>query len=626
MISGRVIAVDTETPGLNPWAGVRPFMFSFCNERLQTACVEFAVDPMTRQPKPKRKWLKAIRKVMENKHITKVFHNHKFDIRMILMGFGIETLGNVHDTMFMAHACKSNDLKGLKLLAVRYLGIDVDDETKLKKAVNTARRFGRRAGWNLDKDTQADYWAPTEVWRADPAYAKEKNIPRNVCRKYAVLDAVRTMKLFKMYSQWMDSNEQGAEQALCTYQRERKLWPVLNAIEEGGVSVNLKILRSKHRQATRLVKEIKTEFPGINLNPSDSLTRYFFGKKGLKLKSIKSTRTGRPSLDKDVLDYYAELKPKIKRIQDYRRLSKLIGTYLNNYNEHTYDGVLHPNFNQIGAPTGRFSSSNPPLQNVPNRDKEGWLYQARAPFGPRKGHLWAAYDYKQVEARIFAEEADEETMLKAFAEGRDVYAELAIVITDMTGMGTPRDLSIEDESKDDAFQEWRDTTKHNFLGCLYGMSKKLLAMRLGVELDAAYEILEALDTTFPRINGFMRDRMKEVKEHGHIITRYNRMLPIDPELNYKGVAYTCQSEAADLIKDAMVRLDRWIRHNSIDARIVLQIHDELVIEFHRKHYHKPFLRKIKALMEDNQGMFDVATPVDVSIIKESWAKPKGIEL
>jgi len=318
-------------------------------------------------------------------------------------------------------------------------------------------------------------------------------------------------------------------------------------------------------------------------------------------------------------------------IAEYGHVKKLAGTYLHGYKQRAVKADdntwrLHPNMKQVGADTARFSITSPALQTIPNRNKESLLYQARAPFGPPPGRVWWSLDYMQIEARIFAEEAQEKIMLEAFAQGRDVYAELAKVITEMTGMGVKRDPRIKDEKKDKLFQEWRDTTKHNFLGRLYGMGKDLLALRLGVELSLAYKVLDAFNESFPRVNAFMNELKTEVQETGHVITRYNRMLPIDSGQAYVAVAYKCQSTARDLITRAMIKIYNWFKSIGADARIVLPIHDELIIEADNKHRTKPFLRKVRDLMQDNEGMFEVETLVDIARISKSWANPVEITI
>jgi len=423
--NARVISIDTETTGLDPWAGNKPFAFSFANDRLETEYVEFVVDPFTREPRPNEAGLKLIKKILSCSAI-KALHHEKFDRRHIKMSLGLDITGDIHDTMFMAHSCKSDDPRGLKWLAEEYFDIDASDEKSLRKAVSAARRYGRKHGWKLgekltstDDEVAQDYWMPAAVWKYDPEYAKAKKLPRWYCKKYAVLDAVRTIKLFLMYEEWMQSEEFGAEQATETYAHERELWPIVDDMETQGMPINMKVVNAKAKQANKFIKKTRAKFPGVNLNPSKSLKKYLWTKSGLNLKIVKWTKNKKnpqPCFDKYVKEYYSKLSPEVAEIAEYGHVKKLAGTYLHGYKQRAHNivddvWVIHPNMKQVGADTARFSITNPALQTIPNRNKESLLYQARAPFGPLSGRVWWSLDYMQIEARIFAEEAEEETML-----------------------------------------------------------------------------------------------------------------------------------------------------------------------------------------------------------------------
>jgi len=273
----RVISIDTETTGICPWLGNEPFAFSFSNDRLETRYVEFAVDPFTRKPKPTKAGLKLIKKILSCPAV-KVLHHEKFDRRHIKMSLDIDIAGDIHDTMFMAHSCKSDDPSSLKWLAAEYCKVEASDEKSLRKATSAARRYGRKLGWKLgvkltstDDEIAPDYWMPAAVWKNNPMYARAKKLPRWNCKKYAVIDALRTIKLFLMYEQWMASDEFGAEQATETYAHERDLWPIVFDMEHQGMPISMKVVNAKAKIANKFIKKTLAKFPGVNLNPSGSL-------------------------------------------------------------------------------------------------------------------------------------------------------------------------------------------------------------------------------------------------------------------------------------------------------------------------------------------------------------------
>lgn len=648
LLDGDRIATDTEATGLRTWNGAEPFAFSFCNEKGKTAYLECPVDPFTRKVQITNRDRRRLKSILSSPRVRKVFHHAKFDMRAYAK-VGVPTKGPVGDTMIKAHVVNSGEITfGLKRLAKHYGGYPDDDEKRLRKAVTWCRRFAKKYKWNLGPDVGADYWLPSAVARMFPQTAKlyKERFGEDLgslCEEYCTGDSVRTMLLDLSLDPIL-----AREKLKEVYKRELRLLKVTYKMENRGVRVDPAIIHRESRECRKIISKCRKEiirYAGAKFNPNSpvQLQRYLFGSKkngGLELEPVKYTKpskkfpNGQPSTDKDTLDTYRHTVPFIQTLLNMRDAEKALGTYYNNYlrNAVEEDGelILYCNFNQAGPITGRYSASDPNLQNVPKRKKEGLLAMVRGPFGPRRGFIWYDLDFRQIEARIFAEYAREETMLRAFRLGRDVYQELADTIGKLSGVAITRDQA-----------------KSIFLGKLYGLGAVKLAYSLGVEYNAAKLLIKTFDETFPKVAEFQqaiialvsngKARLKKYKVYddefidalpgdlGYIVTIYGRKIPVDPEFAYKGINYLIQGTAADLLKTAMIRLDDWFMEQGLDAHLVMTIHDELVIEVRKGQNTKSFVRNISGIMSDNQGMFSlVATPVEVTRVRTSWSKKEEV--
>ena len=627
----KLISWDVEATGLNVWGGARPFSIAFCDPDGETEYYEWPVDPLTRMPSPDAESLARVRFLLSNPDIPKVGHNVKFDTLCMDKGMGIPVLGEVNDTLHMAHILgeKEDDNRatlGLKYLANKYLDIPTTDESLLQKSVVVARRIGKKLGWNLGDNVKADYWLPAAVWRLQPDLAKRAGLTRGVNEEYCTGDVRRTMLLFQLFDRWMD--EQNLRPVL---EFERKLWPVTYAIETRGVKVDREMAERLAVSARARRKEINASLGGINLDSPKQLRELFFEK--LKLPILAWTKGGKssppqPQLDKKVLEQYvAEGVKEAAMLREDRHCGKLMGTYLNNYIRKSVsetsirrgiknvEWIIHFSLVQLGPITGRFSALDPNMQNVPKKRGKGTnvLYAARVPFGPRKGYRWYSYDYQQIEARIFAELANEKTMLAAFAAGRDVYVELASILFS--------------KSADSVTEDERAISKAIFLGKLYGLGVEKMAIGLGMRLDRAQIIVRAFNKTFPGIRDFMQSTIREVKNEAYVYTVLGRRIPII-EKAFRGVNYKVQGSAADLLKLAMINIHAYLKdHAEIDCHMVMPIHDELIFEIAEKDCTKTLLNTLGNLMSDNHGWFTkVTTPVDCSRILKSWGSKVEVPL
>lgn len=636
-LPAEIVAFDTETSGLNPWRGDAPFAISFCWPDGTDEYFSFAVDPFTRKvQKPNAPQLRRIREILENPHIAKVGHNVKFDVWMVEVNWGIKVRGEIHDTLFMAHACNSLEpTLELKRLASKYLKIPNDDELDLQKRVNACRREARKLGWKIDEETKADYWLPAALGDGE------------ACREYCVLDTHRTIRLYQMFSAVMQTKHLHAAK---TYQRELKLWPITKAIEGRGVKVDLAIVEKEiawcqEQEKTMRINLVNTfgEF-GKEVS-SDKMRKYLFtsrksGGLGLTPDPKRLTKeTRQPQVTADVLEKLEGDVPIVRTHMNYKRTCKARQTYYQNYldgaiAEQNYF-VLHANFNQVGPVTGRYSCRNPNLMNVPKRAPAGDVMQrVRLPFGPRPGYTWLHLDYKAIEARIFAEEAGELDMLRIFANDGDVYQELVDRIIALTGIDLVQLLSFADSAGKPGSGA-RQICKNNFLGWTYGEGFEKMARAMRLLPEAAKEVIAALKAAYPRAMPFMKQMQRMAEQQGYVINRYGRKVPIEKplwkdgdlyEFNYKATNYLIQSTAADMLKTAMIECARFLE--KMDAHIVLTIHDELVFEINKKLALRPIAQKLGQIMQTaaEEHFRRVRFPVDANITREHWSVPEKYEL
>lgn len=431
ILKGKLIACDTETTGLSPWLGHKPFGFSFCNADGETAYLDAPVDPTTREPQYSRGLIHDLRSVYEDRNIVKVFFNAKFDRHMVER-VGIETRGTIHEVKIAARLCNSlePDYK-LKRLAKAYADIDDFDESDLHDEVVKLRRQVPD-DWLIGEKVEQDYWLP-----------KAFNPKSTLCETYAKRDAFRTMVLWLLYEELLED-----EDLRKFYDREMKLWHTTFRMEKRGIGVNLFRLKTelaKARESMQLelnkLREL-SENHRLNPNSDNQLREELFGKR--KLPVYAWTKTGLPSTAAEnivPLTSRDEFAASLLRYRSYDKARGYFENYLTRTVREDLSGweassgpqpgrwSIHPTYDQAGTKTGRYASSNPNFQNVSHggtAEERGVVaFHARVPFGPRPGFSWLLMDYSQLEARLFAYLADEQFMLKAFARGRDLHAECA---------------------------------------------------------------------------------------------------------------------------------------------------------------------------------------------------------
>lgn len=528
---------DTETSGLDP---------------LQSELVglSFAVKPHeaywvpTSTAEQRTRVLAVLRPLFEDEKIGKIGQNIKFDMLVLMHAAGIEVRGMLYDTMIIHYLLDPEARHGMDFLSRRFLNYEpVPIEALIGKG---ARQ--------------------TSMADADPALVAE----------YAAEDADVTLQLFDKL--WPLLEETGQTDLYCRI--EAPLIPVLARMEFTGVFVDREILGESGvvltAEAVALEADIRemTGAPELNVNSAKQLGDVLF--EGLKIDpKPKKTKTGQYRTDEEYLQSLSENHPVIEKILEYRGLKKLLSTYIEALPQliNPATGRIHTSFNQAVTATGRLSSTNPNLQNIPIRDAVG--REIRKAFtAPDYEHVIVSADYSQVELRIMAHLSGDPALRQAFLDGEDVHTATAAKVFGVT----PAEVT----------REQRRRAKTANFGIIYGISAFGLATRLQIPRGEAKELIDGYFTHYPGVKEYMERVVAEARDRGYVETifgrrRYladirsnNSMTRSLAERN--AINAPIQGSAADIMKIAMIEVDRLLRAKNSAARIVLQVHDELVLE------------------------------------------------
>ena len=392
--------------------------------------------------------------------------------------------------------------------------------------------------------------------------------------EYAAEDADITLRLQQHFAAHL-----AAEPAIEALYRDIELpsMEVLFEMERNGVLIDDFLLAQHSEELGRRLVQLEAEAHKLaeqpfNLNSPKQLGELLFGK--LELPVVKKTATGQPSTDEEVLQKLAEDYPLPKLLLDYRGLAKLKNTYADKLplmvNPKT--GRVHTSFSQAVAVTGRLASSDPNLQNIPIRTEEG--RRIRAAFIAPKGHRLVSADYSQIELRIMAHLSNDKRLLQSFAEGEDVHRATAAEIFGVTP------LEVNNEQR-------RYAKVINF-GLIYGMSAHGLAKNLGIERGAAASYIDRYFARYPGVADYMARIKAEVADKGYVETAFGRRLYL-PDIHASqagrrqgaeraAINAPMQGTAADLIKKAMIAVSAWLKKEQLASKLILQVHDELVLE------------------------------------------------
>ena len=477
----------------------------------------------------------------ENPAAKKLGQNVKYD-QHVLANHGIALAGVAHDTMLQSYVLESHRPHDMGSLALRRLDV---------KTLSYADVTGKGA-------SQISF--------------DQVSIER--ATEYAAEDADITVQLHRVQRPRVAADA-GLDFVYSSI--EIPTSEVLFRMERTGVLLDCALLDAQGRELGERVLALENrayELAGqpFNLGSPKQLGDILFGKMGLPV--VKKTATGQPSTDEDVLQQLAADYPLPKLLLEHRGLSKLKSTYTDKLpqmrNAHT--GRVHTSFGQATAVTGRLASTDPNLQNIPVRTPEG--RRIREAFIAPPGHTIVSADYSQVELRIMAHLSGDESLLKAFAEGADIHRATAAEI-----FGVP----LADVSGD----QRRYIKAVNF-GLIYGMSAFGLAAQLAIERSAAQMFIDKYFTRYPGVAEYMRRTRELAHKQGYVETVFGRRLWL-PDINAGGgprrqgaeraaINAPMQGTAADLIKLAMIVLQQWLDRERLGTRLILQVHDELVLE------------------------------------------------
>jgi DNA polymerase-1 len=485
--------------------------------------------------------LERMKPWLENPDKPKLGQNLKYDAH-IFENHGIKLRGIVHDTLLQSYVFESHKPHDMDTMAMRHLGY-------------TTIPFVDVCG----KGVNQICFDQVELGRAT---------------EYAAEDSDITLRLHQAMIGHVESDE-----GLNFIYRKIELPTsvVLQKIERNGVLIDSDKLAAQSNELAARIMELEQqayELAGgpFNLGSPKQIGEIFFGK--LQLPVIKKTATGAPSTDEEVLQKLAEDYPLPKILLEHRGLSKLKSTYTDKLpkmvNPNT--GRVHTNYAQAVAITGRLASSDPNLQNIPVRTGEG--RRIREAFIANPGSVIVSADYSQIELRIMAHISGDEAMLRAFAQGEDIHRATAAEI-----------FGIEPEAVE---SEQRRYAKVINFGLIYGMSAFGLAQNLGIERGAASNYIERYFQRFAGVKQYMDETRLLAKQRGYVETVFGRRLWL-PEINSPNgprragaeraaINAPMQGTAADLIKLAMIAVQDWIEKENLATRMIMQVHDELVLD------------------------------------------------
>lgn len=536
-----LFAFDTETTSLN-YLDARIVGVSFAVNPYEAAYVPVAHDYPGAPDQLSREWvLERLRPLLEDPARPKLGQHLKYDSH-VLANHGITLRGIRHDTLLESYVLDSTARHDMDSLAERHL--------KLRTI-----HFEDVAGKGAKQLT----FNQVALEQAGP---------------YAAEDADVTLRLHRCL--WPRLEREPGLRRL--YEAlEIPLIDVLARMERIGVRVDAAALRQQSGELAKRLWELEQQAHDLagerfNLGSPKQLQAILFERMGLPVG--KKTATGQASTAEDVLQELALNYPLPKVILEYRALSKLKSTYTDRLPEqmNPHTGRVHTSYHQAVASTGRLSSSDPNLQNIPIRTSEG--RRIRQAFVPEPGWVMLAADYSQIELRIMAHLSGDDGLLRAFAAGADVHRATAAEVFG---------VAVEDVGA-----EQRRSAKAINFGLIYGMSAFGLAQQLGIERSAAKDYVDRYFARYPGVKAYMENTRRSAAERGYVETVFGRRLYLsdirarNPQLRQAAeraaINAPMQGTAADIIKRAMLAVDRWLRESGFPARMLMQVHDELVFE------------------------------------------------
>jgi DNA polymerase-1 len=566
------ISFDLETTSLD-YMQAEIVGLSFAVKEGEAAYVPVGHDYLDAPQQLDRKMvLEKFKPLLEDKSVCKLGQNLKYDMN-VLGNYDIQMQGVQHDTMLASYVLDSTLRHNMDDMAIRYLSystIHYED---------VAGKGAKQIGFNQ-----------VEVEKASP---------------YAAEDADITLRLHDVL--WPQVASEKALQRV--YQEiEMPLLPVLSRMERHGVLLDIKMLAIQSTQITKRLAELEQDIYTLagqqfNIGSPKQLQSILFEKLLLPVRS--KTPKGQPSTAESVLQELAHDYPLPKSILEHRSLSKLKSTYTDKLPKQVDSNTsrVHTSYHQAVTATGRLSSSDPNLQNIPVRSEEG--RRIRQAFIAAPGYKMVAADYSQIELRIMAHLSADKGLLDAFSKGLDVHSATAAEVFGVTTQEVTKD-------------QRRSAKAINF-GLIYGMSAFGLAKQLELSRAEAQEYVDRYFNRYPGVKNYMEQTKEKAKEEGYVETVFGRRLYL-PEINAKNglrrqyaertaINAPMQGTAADIIKRAMIELDKEIQTGKFDMRMIMQVHDELIFEIKESQVDEAIML-IKDKMEHAA---DLAVPLVVDV-------------
>ena len=533
ILTKEIFSLDTETTGTDPIrAELVGMSFSFKENQA------FYV-PVPANRDEAQKIVNKFKSVFENEKTVKVGQNIKYDM-LVLSNYGVEIRGRMFDTMIAHYVLQPELHHGMDYLAEVYLKYET---IKIEELIG-------------------------------PKGKNQKNmrdLPPSAVYKYACEDADVTLKLKHILEK--ELKEQGVEALF--EEIEMPLVPVLAYMERNGVRIDTAALKETSLHFTARMQQIEKEVHELagmefNIASPKQVGEVLFDR--LKIvEKAKKTKSGQYVTSEDVLESLRGKHEIVGKILEHRGLKKLLSTYIDALPQliNPQTGHIHTSFNQTVTATGRLSSSNPNLQNIPVRNEDG--KEIRKAFIPEDGCEFFSADYSQIELRIMAHLSQDPHMIEAFQKGQDIHAATAAKIykTDLEHVS----------------REQRSKAKTANFGIIYGISTFGLAERLNVERREAKELIDGYFANYPHVKEYMDESIRVAREKGYIETIFKRKRYL-PDINSRNAVVRgyaernainapIQGSAADIIKVAMIRIYRRFREEGIQSKMILQVHDEL---------------------------------------------------
>lgn len=557
--ANAVVALDTETTGLDPWHGhIRLVQFGDASRAYVF-------------PYPQRHGDVDLCLRFCAAELPLVGHNSKFDAQF-LTNAGLDASALVDDTKIMAHLIDSGDgtrgATSLKPLADMYLGAghsSAQDDLKQFMAAQY-ETYTTKTGREARKKIRDAY-----TWETVPQDAP-------LYWYYAGLDTILTAKLAEFLM------ERVSRDYFDLYQLELDVWQAMARAEQRGMRVDIAYAVEIAEQLEAQAAEIASHYPEKFLTSKKDLAAHLY-EAGVRLPQ---TEKGNDKLDEATLLLIDH--PVVKDVLEYRRLTKLKSTYFDAFIGLSVDGYIHPTINPLGAKTGRMSCERPNLQNVPKREEGSFVRRAII---PSEGSVLVSADFAQIEYRIFASMCQEPAMLEAIRNGEDLHAVTARIAYN--------------DPKIDKSDPRRDVAKNANFSEIYGAGIDKFAATAGITTSEARRFKAQYHGQFTRVKPFTKAVMKHAQNNYMAVeTTFGRRVPVEPDRIYAAVNYLVQGSAADVLKRAIQRIanSRW------DQYLLLPIHDELMFDVPVALADK-LAEDLPGLMEDH-GTYDVPLEIEIT--------------